>query len=355
MRAVSALVLLLFLGVAQAADLEVKGGVTMVAQAVASGEDAALPDGRTGEVSMSCDLTVRAKLAEGVNGFLHLEASSGDGLDQHLGAENFVVVNYDAVGTSSAAPTEAWIDCELGRGLKLAFGCADLSTLFDTNRAASDETTQFLNGSFRRSAAVRFPDGNPVFARLLWGLQGSPISVTVGWAETDADWSEVFSDPYWFAELKFAPGGEQARTAARLYFWSAGGTYQAFSGGNIDRMSGWGISADFELAQGKILFGRLGFSDERTFEVASSVSAGVELSWERDTLGAAAAFHAVSEDYSDATAGDQADMTVIELYWKRRLADALEFTADAQLVWNYDFEQVDTPLALLGMRVQLSF
>ena len=355
---------LLTIGIASHAfggEAELRGGLTVVAQATASGDEQLLPDGRTGELSLSCDLLVKGKPADSVECGLHVEGSSGAGLDPHLGSLNLVPVNYDAGGDAAAALTEAWLSKDFGRGLSLTAGLLDVSTLFDTNRAASDETTQFLNASFRRSAAVRFPDGNAPCVRLAWAPEGSRVALALGWAETDADWRSVFADPYWFAELALLAGPSGERAALRAYWWSAGGSYTPFAGGaDIDRTAGWGVSADLALGERAIVFARFGFRDDRVFEIWSSASAGVELSgrvWSResDALGAAAALHLVSEDYADSTPAEDADMTALEVYYRRQVSKGLGLTVDLQVVWNYDCAKADAPLVLVGLRTQVSF
>ena len=214
---IAAVLVMFAAGAASAGEVELSGGMTMVGQWIAAGDEASLPDGRIGEMSSSFDLEAQTQFSPRLRGYLHLEASAGGGIDAHV--TMYGAANADAAGTAAAEVSEAWLEGNLGAGWTVFVGKADVSAIVDANDVAGDETAQFLNASFRNSTAAFFPMDNAAAAWLSWVPEDGPVEAVVGWAEADADWQFVFEDPYLFGEvgLRLGPSGERGRVGNPSY------------------------------------------------------------------------------------------------------------------------------------------
>jgi len=342
-------------GAASAGEVELSGGMTMVGQWIAAGDEASLPDGRIGEMSSSFDLEAQTQFSPRLRGYLHLEASAGGGIDAHV--TMYGAANADAAGTAAAEVSEAWLEGNLGAGWTVFVGKADVSAIVDANDVAGDETAQFLNASFRNSTAAFFPMDNAAAAWLSWVPEDGPVEAVVGWAEADADWQFVFEDPYLFGEvgLRLGPSGERGRVG--IYAWSASGVNTPLAG-TVGSTSGWGLSARLNMTEGLKVFARYGQRDASDFEVAAAYSVGAELShmaWagEDDVFAVAFGTSILGDKYRAATPG-AADESILEAYCRLKLSDGLALSPSVQTVWNAGGVRSDA-LVLVGLRAQADF
>jgi len=84
------------------------------------------------------------------------EGSWDEGVSRYVG--DLFGVNTDAAGDRSIDVTELWYEqMLLDQKLRVRFGKLDLTVDFDTNTAANDETSQFLNYGLVQTANIPFP------------------------------------------------------------------------------------------------------------------------------------------------------------------------------------------------------
>jgi carbohydrate-selective porin OprB len=122
-------------------------------------------DGDSSAASGSIDLELTAPATEGGFLSLHMESGSGAGLDGKIGTLSGL--NDDADDDSNLRLTEAWFEQSFADVFRFRIGKIDLTTDFDTNAVANDETAQFLSSGFVNGLATEFPDDNG-FGAMLW-------------------------------------------------------------------------------------------------------------------------------------------------------------------------------------------
>ncbi len=388
-------------------NIKVSADITMVGQGTVNNGDNNRGDYDEGDVqdgAWSFDLEVESRLWKGATAYMLLEGGQGEGVEDEV--PTLSGFNDDAPGTESAHAevTEAWWEQELPAPFgKVTFtlGKVDLTNYFDTNDVANDETEQFLSSGFVNNLAVEWPDDNGFGARLTvepadW------IYVSLGWAEADADWEDIFEDSFGIAEVGFTvrPFGREGHY--RFYVWVNGkdhldvGDLRDYARGKIDASridhdgTNWGVgfSFDQELAKGVVAFLRGGVMDSDvvagsvdgedvsvdTVPVKGALSGGFRVSgiyWgrERDELAMAFGvvfvddeaerFYRMSDYYDYYRHPEKVDMANeyhLEAYYKLVFFDGkLEFSPDFQVVWNPNgVDDADT-VYVLGTRMQVNF
>ena len=387
-------------------NIKVSADVTMVAQGSVNNDDnnnKEHDEGDTQDAAWSFDLEVESKLSNSTTAYMLIEGGQGYGVDDEI--PTLSGFNDDAPETDSAQAeiTEAWVEQEFSLGAaKLTFtiGKVDLTNYFDANEVANDETTQFLSSGFVNNLAVEWPEDNGFGARLTVEPADN-FYVSLGWAEADSDWEDVFEDGFGIVEagVVLKPFGFEGHY--RLYAWVNGRDHldvddlEDYAKGKIGAGSidddkwnwGVGLSVDQRVAEHVILFARAGFMDSDV--VAGSVDDGVEVDtvpikgaysfgfrlegalWGRDADEFAVAFGSVlvdddaerfyrTSDYYDYYRHpedvDMADEYHLEAYYKLVLFDGkLEFSPDFQVVWNPNgIEDADT-VYVIGTRMQVNF
>jgi hypothetical protein len=295
--------------------------------------DVAPTSGSQSGTSSSARLTLGSTFGR-LSGILTVEGWMGDGLLQdEAGSElltTMVPVNGDQAFRSVRAVTEGYLSYEFGDSMLISAGLADMSRLFDGARGASDPRSQFLNASFRISAATELPGGLGPHTLAAWFtlIDSKPRSgelgfgMTAGWAQMDLD----NTDPYYFTELRFSLG---PKLVAGVYGWMADYPHTRWmSAATKDLSLGVGISLDFEptATSETVWFLRSALADQHVQpnRFRWTWSAGFEMAgslWRRpqDTCGVAFGMNLLSEDYAAfrVSGGDEAeDEAVFEVYYR---------------------------------------
>ncbi|MBI4217941.1 MAG: carbohydrate porin, partial [Elusimicrobia bacterium] len=188
--------------------------------------------------------------------FVDIESQGGGGPDSAI--SNQSALNND---TTSLPPTtqndqvrlrEAWIQKSFYKQqIQSIIGKIDVTNYFDRNRAANDETSQFLTGTFVNSPLIGNPPNGPG-AVTLWDSRRG-ITLGLGVQSADASGVNVSEEPFAIAELGFRLRSFQGQLG-NFRFWSA--RNGRVSGDNRDDYS-LGMSADQEIGSKTILFGRV--------------------------------------------------------------------------------------------------
>ena len=130
--------------------------------------------------------------------FVDLNAGVGPGVDGM--APNTAVLNANYLSGPTPTVREAWVAMHTPKKvLSLQLGVIDLTSTFDMNLAANDETSQFLTGSFVNSPLLMNPaNGAGAVAR----LELNSFSAKIGVQNSTGDASN-YDNLYSIAELGY--------------------------------------------------------------------------------------------------------------------------------------------------------
>ncbi len=374
-------------------NLEFAADITMVAQGTINNDDNAKKAGKEGKDKMdaawSMDFDITSKIGENGTGFLKLEAGQGDGVNDEVDAISGI--NDDAPETEdpTVEVTEAWYEHAFTSvPLVATIGKVDLTSYFDANEVANDETIQFLSSGFVNNMAIEFPDDNGLGARITY----SPtelVDISVGWGEADANFEDIVDDGFGIFEVGLKPNLLGKSGNYRVYAWVNG--YNHFDTGDLkdvasgtetlndvdDNENNWGVGFSFDqnVCKDVTLFLRGGIMDddvvrydEESGEVDSppmegAISGGFQVGgsyWGRDNDRFAVAFGTVFlDDELEGLYGlpnDIADEHHLELYYTLSLFEGgLEFSPDLQVIWNAGGDNDADTVAVGGVRMQVNF
>jgi len=339
----------------QLGNLHIGVGLTGVVQGSNDAEDISGEGDDQTDGSWSMDLEIEAPIGESGLAFALIEAGQGEGLTDELAV--FHGVNDDAGDSgSSLEVTEAWYEhyfCE--ERVVLTVGKVDLSNYVDGNAAANDETVQFLNTGLVNSLAIEFPEDNGAGVHV--GVYPAEwIELNFGWAESDADWEDLFDNSFGIAEVNIKPGLLERDGNYRLYAWTNGSDKAEIGGTDTDE-DGWGVgvSLDQQLTDNVTVFLRAAYEDDDVYEVESAWSIGAEVrgtKWNRenDALGIAIAQALVNDDLDP----DDTE-TLVEIYYNYAVNDQLSISPDIQIIDNPGGDSDNDTVVVLGARAQVNF
>jgi len=339
----------------QLGNLHIGIGLTGVVQGSNDAEDVSGEGDDQTDGSWSMDIEIEAPIGESGLGFVAIEAGQGEGLTDELAV--FHGVNDDAGDSgSSLEVTEAWYEhyfCE--ERVVLTVGKIDLSNYVDGNAVANDETAQFLNTGLVNSLAVEFPEDNGAGVHV--GVYPAEwIELNFGWAESDADWEDLFDNSFGIAEVNIKPGLLERYGNYRLYVWTNGSDKAEIDGTDTDE-DGWGVgvSLDQQLTDNLMVFLRAAYEDDDVYEVESAWSIGAEVrgtKWNResDALGIAIAQALVNDDLDP----DDTE-TLVEIYYSYAVNDQLSISPDLQIIDNPGGDSDNDTVVVLGTRAQVNF
>ncbi|WP_066704852.1 carbohydrate porin [Curvibacter delicatus] len=262
--------------------------------------------------------------------------------------------------------------------LEINFGKMDPFVFFDQNAAANDETRQFLNTVFVHNAlldaggdigvdANGFSPGFRVsYLNNRSKSEAWRLSLGVFGAGRGANYQQFFSAPLVLAQAETQLRWDGNPGNYRLYYWQNG---QAAGYDSVTRTrSGWGLSLDQRVGDATTLFGR--YSQHIVgggARFSSALTLGGELAgygWGRagDSVGLALGWLKTSSDFArDAITttdygfaagnGEQ----VVELYYRFRINKQFELSPDFQYIGQPGAAPGASPIALIGLRAQLTF
>jgi len=331
--------------------LEIGAGATFIGQGTPNANNAAATSGTTVEDSrfdgsVSVDIEIAKTFDDYGMAFILMEYGSGAGLTDELTL--FSNVNYDATGGANLDVIEVWYEQYLfGGQLTITGGQLDPTVYIDTNAYANDECTQFLSDIFRNSATIDFPDGNAWGGRMYIAPEELDfLEVQSLYMDENADWEEIFDNPFIAAQLNFIPAKafdydeEMWGGNYRVYYWYNGAPHAKvknssdFERGN----NGFGFSFDQKITDVYGVFGRFGWADPELNNLGYDWSVGAQMIgryWNREEDVAAVAIGQAipGEDYRDVNEFDKAE-THIEAYYAFKVNDHLTLSPDVQVIWE---------------------
>lgn len=336
--------------------LRIGAGATFVTQ-MAIDPNSNTTDNQVVDATHSIDLEIEKEFGSWGKAFIHLEEGMGNGLDADE-ITTFSAVNRDA-GPSAAdvQVTEVWYEHYfLDQRLAVTAGELDPTVYFDSNVMANDETTQFLNASFRNSSAIEWPTGNSYGFRV--GFQPFDwFEVSAGIFEDDADWEDIFEDLFMMAQINVMPNLLNKEGHYRGYIWYDDSPHLKWlPQGTTHQNWGMGASFDQKVLDDMTLFTRFGFEDEDVSVIEWAWSAGLQLHgarWGRDNdyFAVAVGMDIPGGDY-DNSGNPGFSEGHLEAYYNFHINDHLSISPDYQLIWNPNGTHND-PINILGVRGQV--
>ena len=350
--------------------VEIGIGVTMIGQGNFNDDKSAeYPYDQATDGSYSFDIEVSKSFGKsGI--YMHFEGGEGEGRDREIAT--WTGLNGDAYDTDSDIKLSELVLSISQKPFEIYVGKLDMTSYFDENEVANDETTQFLAGGFVNNPAVEFPDYGPGMV-----LKVQPVNwayFTLGYEsiddEGDPEYNDLFNGGFFMAELGFSKKGFGNY---RFYYWVSNRNHEDYS--SIDPATGdprikdednegFGFSFDREILKDKVkAFLRFGWQDEDLNEFEAFYSGGFEilgkLLGKDTTFGFAYSLCKISDEFEDYRRSQGSEQTEdehhIEAYYKVSFGEHLELSLDYQFVKNpAGYDDLDD-VHLLGLRTQVNF
>lgn len=331
------------------------------------------PDRDVSDATISFDFEILSQVAEHGTAFSLIEGGNGDGLDANtptLSGFNDDALNENRIHISELWYEHKWFDDKV----RLRVGKLDLTTEFDNNAVANDETTQFLSSAFVNNIAVEWPDYTPGI--MAWYSPWEWLSLGYSVADADSDWDNVWDNTFQIWEIDFKPKIFNRQGNYRGYGWMNDSLHQdiKYPGRWKQKGYGVGVSMDQELTDHLTIFGRYGWQRECVYQFEDAWSFGFQINgglWKRpkDTFGFAYGIISMGGDwkeyhedpvvdsfYKDFPLGIRpGDERHIEFYYSLQVHEHLAISPSVQWVDNAMGDRNSNQVWVGGVRAQLSF
>ena len=333
------------------------------------------PDGDVSDATLSFDFEILAPVHKHGVAFALIEAGSGDGIDANI--PTLSGFNDDADAEDRLHLSELWYEHGWRDDkVRLRVGKLDLTTSFDTNEVANDETAQFLSSAFVNNVAVEWPAGDYTPGAMVWISPWEWLDLGYAVAEAHDDWDDVFDNTFHIWEIDFKPKPSGRQGNYRVYAWLNDLVHQDIKYPARQRQSGYGIglSLDQEVTDHLALFTRYGWQRECVYEYEDAWSFGFQLKgdlWKRPTDHLGFAFGIISmggnwKDYHEVPVVDfhyrdfpegivPGNERHIELYYSFQAHDRLVISPHVQWVGNAMGDRQSDDVWVGGVRAQLTF
>jgi hypothetical protein len=206
--------------------------------------------------------------------FADVEAINGIGSDEVVGSRSCLNTDAETLGGAEGVRLrELWLQLQLLKSrLNVVVGHVDLTSFFDRNAVANDETTKFLNTALVSNLISRQPPNGPGVA--VRYEPGGNIGVGFGAQAPNDTASRPAEDAYLIAELDYQTHALFAREGNYRLWGRQGRVSDALDN------STWGVGAslDQQMTASATVFVRGGFGQvEGATEPEYAWSTGVEV------------------------------------------------------------------------------
>jgi len=368
--------------------------LTGVAQQV-NGGGSASGQQRQSRLNGRADMTVTLPFANGERAestlFAHVRAGHGRGLSLRptfTSTTNSTAFQTDGHDDGYAIVAQAWYQLAIplqmnaasnagNERIEITAGKIDPFAFFDQNAIADDETMRFLDNAFVHNPLV--DSGGDAGIDAYGFTPGVRIAYASGTADTGrwaasigafgsgpgAHFTGPFGDRFFIAQVETTQRASVGAGTNRLYGWRNGRSND-FQG-TSEMHSGIGFSADQAVRDGLTLFTRLGVELHGNVRFDRAVAVGAEMAgkaWRRpdDAVAFAAAFLPSSRAYRAATvdpavAGYRAsgNERIVEAYYRCRVANGLDITADAQWLHHAGGDRAAPDAWVSAVRARIGF
>ena len=327
-------------------------GTTVIFQGLHHANSVLVGDNNVLVPSFSLDITAERELPSiGGDVFLHIESGQSLGVEDDI--DVYSNLNRDAYNIVDLRPTELWYQQLLfGQRFAVKLGKLDTTIYFDRNRAANDETTQFLGRMFRNNPAIDFPN-NTLGLRLAL-IPVDWIELSYGLFDSTAEWQNFSRHLFNIGEIRIMPRIAGLGGNYRFILWHNNGHHTDWLDQSHTCRGAYGFALSFDqnVSKNIILFARFGWQNPRyfnplnvntdgtPFSLEYAWSGGVSLDgamWGRedDVIGLGFGQAMPSPDYKAANPGIKAlNEFHTELYYNLHIIRNLSVTPDFQAVVN---------------------
>lgn len=338
--------------------------------------------GDRAEGSYSADLFLTVPMGRFGNVFFRGDIGQGDGIAPNL-PPTFSGPNADLeFNQPSFELVEAWYWTEIpipdlkDRRLELTIGKMDPTAVFDANKAANSEFSQFMADIFVNNTSIEFGgDANGYGPGATIGYRftsiydkGKSVTGRIGFFEGDGDFTKMFDSPFLIAELDIWRPHYGLEGNYRFYAWVNKTGHADLLDPAKDGLSnkGAGFSIDQKVTDDVTLFTRYGIQDRKVSRFDQVFSVGAQLAgnaWKRgnDNIGVAYGASHVSKPYRQASLsldGYEASAAFehyIEAYYKYFVNNNISFSPDVQYIVNPGGDKEKDSVFIYGLRGSLSF
>jgi hypothetical protein len=341
-------------------NIKIEFGLTAILQSTSGNDFGENTD--QADYAYSADLAFIGAIAQNQTLNVVIEAGEGDGANDNLGSRT--AANYDSFisnfeGETRTNVSQAYYEARfMDDKVTIAFGKMDHHSLTDGNEYAGNETSQFINGLFVRSAGVVFAESKNYYAPT-FALFINPIDIaSVIYTYSKHDTEDVFTEGDYVVELTISPKLGELQGNYRIAYFSNGGDSTDHNNGDTKSNSGINISMDQAVTENIGLFLRYASQDDSLSEneVTSSISGGVSIGggmWGRDGDNVGIAYGHLTLNEELVTQNNEGE-SVVEAYYRYEVNEHMAITADAQLYT--DLERDDKrDVTVFGIRMQAGF
>ena len=237
---------------------------------------------------------------------------------------------------------EAWLMTELfDQQLALTVGRIDLTSFFDSNAVANDETSQFLSDALVNNPMLGLSENGAGMAGVYDPKNG--VTVKLGYQQSDSTATNLSDALFQMAEVgyQFNP------------FGSGEGNYRAWyrTDNGEGNLSAYGFSVDQKVAAGITLFGRYGEAETVSDGDDEFFSGGVQFS---DGLG----FNPSDVwglGFANTVLGSDDEETLLEGYYTLSLAERLALSFHLTYIEEEPDGGDDFSYLVPGFRLQANY
>jgi carbohydrate-selective porin OprB len=307
-----------------------------------SGSDTAA-DGNSYQLA-SADLFFTAGLAQYTVFFADIVGLSGTPPDAEIDTLN-LLNGYTArlVSQNELNLREAWLMTEVfEQRLLLAAGRVDLTSFFDHNAAANDESSQFVSDPLVNNPMLGLSENGAGLAAVYDPKNG--FTAKLGYQQSSSDATNLSDSLFYLAEV------------GQLWnpFHIGEGNYRAWyrkdNSSGMDREA-YGVSIDQRVSPVITLFGRYGSADAETTEDDEFFSAGLQfrngLTFNPDDV------WGIGYTRTELGAGDEEDL--FEAYYNIAVTEKLALSFHLTHVTEEPVGSEKVSYLVPGVRLQASF
>lgn len=355
------------------------GDLSLILQGILKNDN-----GRDGKAdgSYSADLFLIKPAGPYGNVFFRGDIGQGDGIAP-LSPPTFSGPNADLeFNKPSFELVEAWywtqfpIPDTKDRRLELTAGKMDPTAIFDTNKVANSENSQFLANIFVNNPALEFGgDSNGYGAGLSTGYRftsiydkGLKVIGRFGLFEGDGDFKDIMDRPFIITELDINRPYYGLDGNYRFYAWTNQRKHTDLLDPAKDNLpnKGFGLSIDQKVSDDVTLFARYGLQDKKVSRLDQVFTVGGQLignSWRRgnDAIGVAYGASHVSKKFKAASPGlfgyeaSASFEHYIEAYYKYWANKNLSISPDIQYIVNPGGDGGKDDIFIYGVRAGVAF
>jgi len=351
-------------------NITLETGLTIVTQNSVGNEygdpDAEVPEGEIStatkdqiDFAFTADIMVTGKLSETEQLVFHLEAGGGHSMSDNVPTR--AIINYDAYGTESDGQVRLSLSqayyqkSMMDEKLTFSVGLMDVHSLTDGNEFAGDETSQFLNGVFVRSAGVVFHESANYYAPTFL-LEARPVpffSLTLTYSSQDGN--DITDQSELVAQLGLHPSINERQGNYRFGYLIHSQGFTKITDGTEASNAGFFISVDQQLTDMIGLFFRYAQQDDTLLEneVLAATSFGISFNGmmgnEGNGVGVGYAFVEFNPNlYMEFDEGED----ILEAYIRFGTSDNTHLTVDFQYINNIQRDD-KRDVMVAGLRFQM--